>query len=121
MLDKKIVDLLNSQINREFYSSFLYLDMSNYYYDNSLKIIFGRKIFVSLLNVFTILSLIYLYKNNKKLFYLSILVFINFTMPYAIGHAFNTRFKLDFEWFQYFLVSYFVIYKLKSFRLLNIN
>ena len=37
MLDKKIVDLLNSQINREFYSSFLYLDMSNYYYDNSLN------------------------------------------------------------------------------------
>ena len=33
---------------------------SRYYYDNSLKIIFGRKIFVCLLNVFTILSLIYL-------------------------------------------------------------
>ena len=94
---------------------------SRYYYDNSLKIIFGRKIFVCLLNVFTILSLIYLYKNNKKLFYLSILVFINFTMPYAIGHAFNTRFKLDFEWVQYFIVSCFVIYKLNSFRLLDLK
>lgn len=37
MLDKKIVDLINSQINKEFYSSYLYLDMSNYYYDNSLN------------------------------------------------------------------------------------
>ena len=37
MLDKKIVDLLNSQINKEFYSSFLYLDMSNYYYDENLN------------------------------------------------------------------------------------
>jgi ferritin len=37
MLDKKIVDLLNSQINREFYSSYLYLDMSNYYYDANLN------------------------------------------------------------------------------------
>ncbi len=37
MLNKKIVDLLNSQINKEFYSSYLYLDMSNYYYDNSLN------------------------------------------------------------------------------------
>lgn len=37
MLNKKIVDLLNGQINREFYSSYLYLDMSNYYYDNSLN------------------------------------------------------------------------------------
>ena len=37
MLNKKIADLLNGQINREFYSSYLYLDMSNYYYDNSLN------------------------------------------------------------------------------------
>jgi len=37
MLNKKIVDLLNSQINKEFYSSYLYLDMSNYYYDNNLN------------------------------------------------------------------------------------
>lgn len=37
MLDQKITDLLNSQINKEFYSSFLYLDMSNYYYDKNLN------------------------------------------------------------------------------------
>ena len=37
MLDKKIVDLLNGQINKEFFSSFLYLDMANYYYDENLN------------------------------------------------------------------------------------
>lgn len=37
MLNKKIVDLLNSQINKEFYSSYLYLDMSNYYYAKNLN------------------------------------------------------------------------------------
>ncbi len=37
MLHKKIVELLNIQINREFYSSYLYLDTSNYFYDNSLN------------------------------------------------------------------------------------
>lgn len=37
MLHKKIAEALNAQINREFYSSYLYLDMSNYYYDNSLN------------------------------------------------------------------------------------
>jgi len=37
MLNKKIADLLNSQINKEFYSSYLYLDMSNYYYDINLN------------------------------------------------------------------------------------
>ena len=37
MLNKKITDLLNSQINKELFSSYLYLDMSNYYYDLNLK------------------------------------------------------------------------------------
>jgi len=37
MLDKKITELLNSQINKEFYSSYLYLDMSNYYFEQNLS------------------------------------------------------------------------------------
>ncbi len=31
MLNKKVSDLLNEQINKEFYSAYLYLDMSNYF------------------------------------------------------------------------------------------
>ena len=31
MLDKKVVDLLNQQVNKEFYSAYLYLDFSNFY------------------------------------------------------------------------------------------
>ena len=31
MLDKKVHELLNSQINKEFYSAYLYLDFSNYF------------------------------------------------------------------------------------------
>ncbi len=37
MLDPKVVSLLNQQINKEFYSSYLYLDFSNYYYDQELN------------------------------------------------------------------------------------
>ena len=33
MLDNRVVELLNQQINKEFYSAYLYLDLSNYYYD----------------------------------------------------------------------------------------
>ena len=33
MLDKNVAKLLNEQVNKEFYSAFLYLDFSNYYYD----------------------------------------------------------------------------------------
>lgn len=31
MLNEKVAQLLNEQINKEFYSAYLYLDMSNYY------------------------------------------------------------------------------------------
>lgn len=32
-MEKRIAELLNQQINKEFYSAYLYLDMSNYYAD----------------------------------------------------------------------------------------
>ena len=31
MLDAKVAELLNTQINKEFYSAYLYLDFANYY------------------------------------------------------------------------------------------
>jgi ferritin len=37
MLNKKITEAINNQMNKEFFSSYLYLDFSNYYYDNSLN------------------------------------------------------------------------------------
>ena len=37
MWDKKVVELLNQQVNKEFYSAYLYLDFSNYYYDKELN------------------------------------------------------------------------------------
>lgn len=36
MLNHKVVELLNDQINKEFYSAYLYLDIANYYIDNDL-------------------------------------------------------------------------------------
>ncbi|MBQ0015591.1 MAG: ferritin [Bacteroidales bacterium] len=36
MLNQKVTDLLNQQINKEFYSAYLYLDMSNYFQDRGL-------------------------------------------------------------------------------------
>lgn len=37
MLDQKVIELLNDQINKEFYSAYLYLDMANYYTDIELN------------------------------------------------------------------------------------
>lgn len=36
MLSKKVKELLNAQVNAEFYSAYLYLDFSNYYKDEGL-------------------------------------------------------------------------------------
>lgn len=36
MLAPKVVELLNNQVNKEFYSAYLYLDMSNYYKNEGL-------------------------------------------------------------------------------------
>ena len=36
MLDQKVAALLNQQVNKEFYSAYLYLDMANFYADKSL-------------------------------------------------------------------------------------
>ncbi len=37
MLDKKVAELLNDQINKEMYSAYLYLDMADYYEEESLE------------------------------------------------------------------------------------
>ncbi len=37
MLSERIAKLLNEQINKELYSAYLYLDMSNFYTDKNLK------------------------------------------------------------------------------------
>lgn len=37
MLDQKIVELLNSQVNKELFSAYLYLDFSNFYFDMELN------------------------------------------------------------------------------------
>lgn len=37
MLNEKVTKLLNEQINKELYSAYLYLDFSNYYYDQELN------------------------------------------------------------------------------------
>ena len=36
-MNSKVVSLLNEQINKEFYSAYLYLDMANYYQDMNLN------------------------------------------------------------------------------------
>ena len=36
MLNAKVIDLLNTQVNKELYSAYLYLDFANFYEDQGL-------------------------------------------------------------------------------------
>ncbi len=36
VMDKQVADLMKDQVNKEFYSAYLYLDISNYYYEKNL-------------------------------------------------------------------------------------
>ena len=36
MLNKKVAELINIQVNKELYSAYLYLDFANYYHDMGL-------------------------------------------------------------------------------------
>ena len=36
MLDKNVKELINTQVNKEFYSAYLYLDFANYFYNEGL-------------------------------------------------------------------------------------
>ena len=79
---------------------------TRYINDTSLSTVVGRKIFVVILNISSILSLIYLFRSGRKKLVIGFLiVFGGFSLPYAIGHAANTRFKLDFEYLQYILFA----------------
>ena len=77
-----------------------------YFDDNSISVLIGRKLYVIILNLTTLLSLIFLYRRSQMLFWFSLLFFGNFTFPYLIGHAANMRFKLDFEWYQLILAAF---------------
>ncbi|WP_352399069.1 ferritin [Anaerotignum sp.] len=37
MLDKKVIELLNNQVNKEFFSAYLYLDFANFYESKGLE------------------------------------------------------------------------------------
>ncbi|MFC4165310.1 glycosyltransferase family 39 protein [Epilithonimonas zeae] len=98
----------------------LYYVPPKYFSDDSLVLLLGRKIYVVLVNLISLISLAFLYKKSKPLFWFSLLFFANFTFPYVVGHAANMRFKLDFEWYQLILIAFFLVeisdkyYKQKS-------
>ena len=44
MLNAKVHQLLNQQINKEFYSAYLYLDFSNYFEDVGLLLVYFARL-----------------------------------------------------------------------------
>lgn len=82
-----------------------------YFDNNRLSILIGRKLYVIFINFLLMISVIYFFRNNKKIFLFCFIVFAGFTCPYLIGHAANIRFKLDFEWIETSVISLFLFLK----------
>lgn len=101
-LDKVIVKSVQNAV-------LLWYVPSRYFYDHSVSILVGRKIFVVILNLLSFIAMVNLYRRKEKLLFFGfLLLFVAFTFPYMIGHAANIRFKLDFEYFQYILIAYWL-------------
>ena len=67
MLSRKVVELLNNQVNAEFYSAYLYLDMANYYKDEGLDGYFNwYKIQAQEERDHAVLFMEYLQQNGEK-------------------------------------------------------
>ncbi|WP_426279335.1 hypothetical protein ACN9MN_08980 [Chryseobacterium sp. S-02] len=82
-----------------------------YFDNNGLPILIGRKLYVIFINLLLLISLVYFFKNDKKIFLFCCILFAGFTFPYLIGHAANIRFKLDFEWIETSVISLFLFRK----------
>lgn len=82
-----------------------------YFDNNGLSILIGRKLYVVFINLLLLISLIYFFRNNKRIFLFCCIIFGGFTFPYLIGHAANIRFKLDFEWMETSVISLFLFFK----------
>ena len=91
-----------------------------YFDDNSLSVLLGRKMYVLVINLLTLISLIFIYRKSKIMFWFSLLFIANFSFPYMIGHANNIRFKLDFEWFQLILIAYLLAELYKYYQQKNV-
>ncbi|WP_312078933.1 hypothetical protein [Chryseobacterium sp.] len=88
-----------------------------YYDEDSLSIVVGRKLYVVVINLFLLLSFIFLLKYNYRVIVIiGIIIFGGFTCPYLIGHAGNIRFKLDFEWIQTSFIAFFIMETVKCYQ-----
>ena len=86
---------------------YLWYAPPKYLADSSLIILITRKIYVIVLFIFTVLGIWRLSRDYRKAALLLILAFALFSLPYMISQAVNIRYKLDFEWMQFFVVAYY--------------
>jgi len=115
MLDQKLVSLINDQINMEWYSAYLYLEIHSYYVDNNLNG-FGNWFFVQTQEErdHALLFVKYLQNNSERVHLFDV------KAPDATFDSFRAPAKAAFEHEQKVTASindiYAVAYSLKDFR-----
>lgn len=80
-----------------------------YFNDNRIQFILIRKLPVAILNLLTIVGFYFMFKTDKKYAVCIFAILFYFTAVYGLTQVANIRFKLDIEWLQLIVVSYFII------------
>ena len=115
MLDKKVVSMLNDQVNMEWYSAYLYLDIYGYYMDQNLNG-FGNWFYVQTQEErdHAMLYVKYLLNNNEKV------ILQDVKAPNMAFHDFREPSNVAFEHEKNVTASinkiYAAAYELKDFR-----
>ena len=109
MLDKQVVKLLNEQVTKEFYSAYLYLDISNYYTNKNLNG-FGNwfKVQTQEERDHAMLFVTYLLNNDQEV------VFGDITAPVGKYQDFKAPLDLSYTHEQSVTASIYNIYEAAS-------
>ncbi len=97
-------------LEKTIYQAYLYWWIPpRYFSDSSLKFLIVRKLPVLILNLLFLISLILLFKIDKKIAVIFVTILLYFTMIYALTLVANIRFKLDIEWIELIAISHILI------------
>ncbi len=76
-----------------------------YQQDTSIEFLVIRKLPVVFMSVFWCLGMVFLFRQHRRIAWLSIAALGYFTVVYGMTHTANIRFKLDIEWIELFAIA----------------
>ncbi|MCX5815530.1 MAG: hypothetical protein NTX75_04710 [Proteobacteria bacterium] len=77
-----------------------------YINDYSLNFLISRRLPVYFLNIFFVIGMFFVFRQNKPLFWILLFIFLNFTLVYGLTQMINVKYKLDIEWLEFLAIAF---------------